>query len=29
MITFLLMCLLVLTYRSIKKECNIMDEMDR
>lgn len=29
MITFLIIYLLVLTYRSIKKEYDIMDEMDR
>ena len=29
MITFLVTYLLVLTYRSIKKECDIIDEMDR
>ena len=29
MITFLVMCVLILVYRSIKKECDIMDEMNR
>ena len=29
MITFLVMCVLILIYRSIKKECDIMDEIDR
>lgn len=29
MITLLVICLLVLTYRSIKKECDITDEMDK
>ena len=29
MITFLIMCVLILVYRSIKKECNIIDKMDR
>ena len=29
MITFLVIYLLVFTYRSIKKECDIMNEMDR
>ena len=29
MITFLVIYFLVLTYRSIKKECDIMDEMNR
>ena len=29
MITLLAICLLVLAYRSIKKECDMMDEMDR
>ena len=29
MITFLVIYLLVLTYRSIKKECDIIDEIDR
>ena len=29
MITFLVMCVFILIYRSIKKECDIMDEMDR
>ena len=29
MITLLVISTLILIYRSIKKECNIMDEMDR
>ena len=29
MITFLVMCVLILIYRSIKKECDIIDEMNR
>ena len=29
MITFLVIYLFVLTYKSIKKECDIIDEMDR
>ena len=29
MITFLVIYLLVLVYRSIKKECDIIDEMNR
>ena len=29
MITLLVLCLLVLAYRSINKECDIMDEMDK
>lgn len=29
MITFLVIYFLVLIYRSIKKECDIMNEMDR
>ena len=29
MITFLVIYLLILVYRSIKKECDIMDEIDR
>ena len=29
MITLLVVCLLVLAYRSIKKECDITDEMDK
>ena len=29
MITFLVIYLLILTYRSIKKECDIIDEMNR
>ena len=29
MITLLVMCVLILVYRSIKKECDIMDEMNR
>lgn len=29
MITLSVICLLVLAYRSIKKECDIMDEMDK
>ena len=29
MITFLVIYLLVLIYRSIKKECDIIDEIDR
>lgn len=29
MITLLVICLLALAYRSIKKECDDIDEMDR
>ena len=29
MITLLVISTLILIYRSIKKECNIMDEIDR
>ena len=29
MITLLTICLLVFAYRSIKKECDITDEMDK
>lgn len=29
MITLFVICLLVLAYRSIKKECDITDEMDK
>lgn len=29
MITLSVICLLVLTYRNIKKECDITDEMDK
>ena len=29
MISLLVICLLVLAYRSIKKECYITDEMDK
>ena len=29
MITLLVICILVLAYRSIKKECDIMDKMDK
>ena len=29
MITFLVIYLLILIYRSIKKECDIMDEINR
>ena len=29
MITLLVICLLILAYKSIKKECDMMDEMDK
>ena len=29
MITLLVICTLILIYRSIKKECDIIDEMNR
>ena len=29
MITLLVICLLILAYKSIKKECDITDEMDK